>query len=314
MTPTSTPPRPPRLAVDPRMRQRVIDVKRAQGRRRLRVVIAVGCAVAVVAAMTGLIYSPVLAVRHIRVSGNAQLSTAQLLDTAGLAHHPLMVDVDPTAIERCLAAVPMVARSTVRRQWPATVTVSVVERIAVAQVPVAGSPGGGAPGSSGAPSGSSATASTGSSPVDTPGTSLVEAVDGTGRVLSGPRPATTRLPILTGLARPGRPGTWMVGGARLAAELAFAAALPGTLTSAVRTVTDTITSGLVGVVVGPGATRPTQVVVGDPDRLPAKVTALVTLLAQVPLATVQTVDIRVPDRPVLTPARSGSTVSTTPGG
>ncbi|MGH9059449.1 MAG: cell division protein FtsQ/DivIB, partial [Acidimicrobiales bacterium] len=135
-------PRPPRPArtvpVDPRMRQRLIDVRRAEGRRRLRVLIAVSCALAALAGAAGIVYSPLLAVRHTRVTGTARVPVATVLGVAGLSHRRLMVDIDPARVEQRLAQVPWVGTAHVRRQWPATVTITIEERTSVAAVAAAG--------------------------------------------------------------------------------------------------------------------------------------------------------------------------------
>jgi hypothetical protein len=56
------------------------------------------------------------------------------------------------------------------------------------------------------------------------------------------------------------------------------------------------------------------VIFGDASQLSAKVTALQTILAQVNLAAVTGIDLRVPDRPVLTGTPQPTNVSSTAGG
>src|ERR1700682_1439022 len=101
---TTAPPAPPglppgtripRLPIDPRIRQRRIEVRRDEGRRRLRFVCVLVVAALVAAAGLGIPPSRLLAVPHVEVSGAAHTSREQVLAAAGLGHGRLMMDVHP---------------------------------------------------------------------------------------------------------------------------------------------------------------------------------------------------------------------------
>jgi cell division septal protein FtsQ len=283
-----------RLPIDPRMRQRLIEVRRAEGRRRLRVVVALVAVLAVVGAAVGTIYSPLLRVRHTRIFGERLVSTASILAASGLDHTQLMVDIAPSSIARRLEAIPRVLNAEVSRQWPGTVAIRITERRAVGLVPAGGG---------------------------------VLLVDASGRVLTGPQtalaPGDSVLPLLIGVlplsqARIPVAGSWLpgtIGGSgggslpvagapqqpgaagRAAAILQLAASMPPVLARVIRSI-NWSSDGLTATA---GNTR-AAVVFGDVSQLAAKMAALQAVLTTVQLARVARIDLRVPDRPALTPA------------
>ncbi|MEY2474912.1 MAG: cell division protein FtsQ [Actinomycetota bacterium] len=130
---TSTRPR-----IDPRLQERRIAVKRDEGRRRLRFLIVSAVVVALVGAAAGATRSPLLDIDLIEVSGAEHVAAGTVLRTAGLDRGDLMIDLDPGAAARRIERLSWVAQADVRRQWPGTVQVRVIERRAAAAVPVAG--------------------------------------------------------------------------------------------------------------------------------------------------------------------------------
>ena len=183
--------RPPPM--DPRIRGRRVAVTRAQGRRRLRLLLSVAGVVALGTGALAMLHSPLLSARHVSVVGSHHTSRAAVLRQAGLAGHPPLVDVDGASAARRLEALPWVARASVVRHWPDTVVVDVVERVPVAVVATGN--GGGA------------------------------LVDASGQVL-GRAGSSTALPTLTGVGRAGAPGTTLARRAR--AGLVVAAAVAST--------------------------------------------------------------------------------------
>lgn len=248
---TATTPR-----MDPRLRQRRVEVKRDEGRRRLRFLVVCVVVVALAGAAAGATRSPLLDVDLVDVTGAAHVTPKKVLATAGVSHGDLMVDVDPGAVADRVERLPWVARAEVRRQWPGTVVVHVTERTAAAAVPA---PGGWA------------------------------TVDATGRVLERTVDAPAELgavvdvDAVTGDQVP----------SELRAALEVAAAVPPHLLDRVA-----------GVRPGPdGLELPLRaggvVRFGPPTQMREKLTALATLLDRVE-GRVATIDVRVPDAPVLT--------------
>src|ERR1700722_19617231 len=116
--------------VDPRMRDRWVRARRQEGRRRLRLLVALGAVVAVGAAALGLSQSPLLAVETVRVTGAQLETTSQVGAAAGLNSHPAMLGLDTGAAARRIERLPWVATARVSRQWPHTVRVALNERTA----------------------------------------------------------------------------------------------------------------------------------------------------------------------------------------
>jgi cell division protein FtsQ len=128
-TPTPTPTR-----IDPRLRQRRIDVQRELGRRRLRVVIAITGVVGVVGIVVLAVHSPFLDVDSVRVTGANHVTTAEV-DAAARVHHrqPLLL-LDTGAIARRVEALPWVEHATVTRELPGTLRIAITEYTAASYV------------------------------------------------------------------------------------------------------------------------------------------------------------------------------------
>ena len=301
-TPVPAPTPIPAPRIDPRLRQRWIDARREEGRRRLRLFVATLAVVVLLAAAFGVLHTPLLKVRHVRVSlgvvpAGSGLTAAQILAQAGLNRERLMVDVSAGAEARLVEALPWVATARVERDWPGTIRIAVTERHAVAEV----------------------------DRVSGQAASGFAVLDATGRVLavlparSSPAPSRSAsgsglpvLPRLEGLPAPGAAGTSMLGSAEsggqvAALELATAAALPAALVRRVSTITITAN----GLQLSLGSV---MVLFGDASELAQKVTSLETVLSDVSLAGVHIIDLRVPDRPALTRSQPTASVSTTAGG
>lgn len=125
---TTAEPTSARVPIDPRIRQRRIEVQRAAGRRRLRIlIVGLGVLGAGLAAY-GLTRSPLLDVDAVYVRGAAQTPAAEVVAAAGLDGKRQMTDLDPRQTAARVEALPWVARADVHRDWPGAVQISVVER------------------------------------------------------------------------------------------------------------------------------------------------------------------------------------------
>lgn len=304
--------------VDPRIARRWVEARRQEGRRRLRILIGVLCLGGVAALVVGSLYTPIFEVSQVRVAlsgapGAANAVTAtQVKAEAGLDGHPLMIDLNPAAVERRLDANPLLGAARVVKHWPATVTVAVAERSALAQVTGAGGAG-------------------------------YVPVDATGRVLGPPTAApATGLPVVQDGGPVPSTGGWIPGSAgptadpaaapsslvdmtaasdssnvprAPAAALAFLEALPAGLRGAVQSVTAGSGPDISLTVVPPGTAAGTIAVdLGDGSQLGAKVTAFETLLEQADLAGVTSLDLSVPTRPAATMAPTSSGSGSAAGG
>lgn len=303
-----------RPRIDPRIAQRWVEARRQEGRRRLRILIVVAALAGLAGLGIGSLYTPLFALRHLRVAatGAAVVGVGRIETEAGLLHHPLMIDVHPGAIARRLDADPLLGAAKVTKRWPSTVSVSVVERSALAQVAV----------------------SKGS-------TTAYVLVDETGRVLGTAGARIPGLALIQGVGPVPATGGWISGAPGPAAvpgsspdalvdmnaasdapdvprgasvALAVLQALPAGLRPTVQSVTIGGTSGVSLVIAPPRlASSTVQMVLGDGSQLAAKVTALETLVAQASLSGVSSIDLSVPSRPAAL-TTSGAGAATTGSG
>jgi cell division protein FtsQ len=250
--------------MDPRIRARRIAVKRAEGRRRLRILATGLGLVAMVGLALMAVRSPLVSVRHVTVQGADHTPMPRVIAAAGLQGHRLMFDVHPGAVDRRLvASLPWVASASVRRHWPATVEIRLQERSPIATIAASG------------------------------GQSAL--VDATGRILAIGPPAAFDPSLLSiaGLPPAGTPGSWI--GPQAQPALVVAGGLPAPLRARLSQLSVS-PAGEVEGVLAKGAT----VLFGPPTDLAEKFLALSTLLDRVDLKGVAGIDVRLPDAPVLT--------------
>lgn len=246
--------------LDPRIRRRRIEVRREEGRRRLRVLVAVVSACALAGAGWSLTRSALLDVDRVHVRGAGHTPVAAVLDAAGVRPGDPMTGVGERRVAGRVARLPWVGRVRVRRTWPGTVLITVKERSPVA----------------------AAAARDGAWML----------VDRDGRLLERVPAAPPGLPLLTGLAPATDAGTALPPEARPA--LGVAAALSPELRTRVAGVQRMPSGDLELGLVPQGVVR-----LGPPDQVGEKLLALTTVLGKVDLRGVAVVDVRVPSAPVV---------------
>lgn len=254
----------PAVTVDPRMRSRRIDVRRAAGRRRLqRLTIALGV-LALVVSVAAVTRSPLLDVDHVTVEGAAGERAGAVRAAAGLAADQPLVSLDGAAVAGRVEELPWVASARVGRSWPSTVRIEVTERRVVALVPVTGD--------------------------------HVALVDAGGHVVSiepvsGAAEGTAggSLPVIRGVEGVVAEGRRLGREARdaLAVAAAMADRMPGRVAS--------LSTDLDAELVAGGVVR-----FGSAQDLAEKVTAVETVLVDVDVSCMALLDVRVPDSPALT--------------
>ena len=117
------------------------EVKRAEGRRRLRVLIAAVTLAGLLAGGWGLSRSALLDVDRVMISGVGGVRAGLVRQTAGVAEGAPMIDIDPGDLERAVAGLAWVEEARVQRDWPGTVDIRVTPRVPVAVAPAGdGSP------------------------------------------------------------------------------------------------------------------------------------------------------------------------------
>ena len=301
------------LRMDPRIARRWVEVRRAQGRRRLRVLAAIGSAFLVVALFFGSLYTPLFKVRHVRVSVQGSIPTSEVARLSRITGHTLMIRVNDSTVERRLDAVARLGDARVSTHWPGTVSIRVAVRHAVAVI------------AESAPS-------------------QWAEVDATGRVIATVSVRPAGLPQLLGVGTAPAVGQWLAGSvgssaaippsgqapladmnatsdsqsvpAGAAALLAIAAAVPLQVGESIGSMTTSNPGALTLTVAATrGSAGPITVMLGDGSQLAKKLTALTTLLTQADLSGVNAVDLTVPDRPAaLTVQKTPYSLSTHAGG
>ncbi|HUP69110.1 MAG TPA: FtsQ-type POTRA domain-containing protein [Acidimicrobiales bacterium] len=259
--------------MDPRFRQRWVEARRQEGRRRFRVLVGITAVTVVGCAGWAATGSFVLDLDRVVVEGAVHTAPDDARFASGLRVGEPMLDIDEGAARRGVEALPWVREATVLRHWPGHVRIRLTEREPVAVTEAE------------------------------PGAFAV--IDGTGRVLEWSAASPPGLPVLAGLPPAGRPGTTL--GVDGVATLRVAVALPAELRARTAGLAPAPGSGgEVELRLNPEG----MVRLGPPEDLDAKFTAIRAVLAQVDLRNLAVLDVRRPENPVLTRRETAVKVST----
>lgn len=136
MPPSATSTRPPREIppIDPRIRARRIEVQRQTGRRRLQRLVDLAALVVVALGFAGALWTPLLDVDEVLVTGAAHTGAALVLERAGVAPGDPLVTVDLVSVGERIAELPWVAEVHLERGVDGHVSLEVRERTAVASL------------------------------------------------------------------------------------------------------------------------------------------------------------------------------------
>lgn len=126
------------VRINPRIRERRIEVIRQAGRRRLRVLLVVSIVLSTAGLAFLAVTSPMLDVDRITVTGAQHVTAAQVRAASGVRMHDHLLFVDLGKATRRLEQLPWVRTATVRRDLPGTLRISVSEYTPVAYVRVPG--------------------------------------------------------------------------------------------------------------------------------------------------------------------------------
>jgi len=259
--------------MDPRFRQRWVESRRTEGRRRFRVLVGITAAVALGVGGWASTGSSLLDLDRIVVAGAVHTPTDEARLASGLRRGERLLDVDLRGARRGVETLPWVDTASISKRWPGEVRIRVVERRPVAFT------------------------------ISQAGNAAI--VDGTGRVLEWADVPPPGLGALTGLPPAGPAGTSLT--PEGVAALTVAVALPHELRA--RTAGVLPADGVRGEVdirLSPdGVVR-----LGPPDDLQRKFDAIRAVLAQVDLRNLAVLDVRRPESPVLTRQETPVKVST----
>jgi cell division protein FtsQ len=95
--------------------------------------VAVAVALGVVGVVIAVLYTPLLGVRSVSVTGLRGLTSQQVIAAAKVPSGAPMATLDTGAIGARVATLPMVAAVDVSREWPDTIVIAVTERAAIAE-------------------------------------------------------------------------------------------------------------------------------------------------------------------------------------
>lgn len=250
-----------RPTIDPRIRQRRVAVRREEGRRRLRLLVGVVTVSGLVLGGWGATRSPLLDVDGIDLVGASRTPREELVAASGIRFGQAMVDIDEAGAVAGVSSLPWVLSASVARRWPDSVVIEIVERNPVAAAPAAGD-----------------------------GWAVVDAM---GQVLALQASSPSDLLALDGIAAAGPPGSAL--GESAVALLAVAAAVPADLRPRVSAV-QADEQGGVALRLSPAGT----VRLGPPRQLEEKFRAALTVLGRIDTQSLSTLDVRIPESPVLT--------------
>ena len=246
--------------MDPRLRQRWIETRRREGRRRLRVAVGVLAVVVVAGGSWGATRSPVLDVDRVVVEGAARSGARLVAEASAVRRGQPLLDVDRGAAAHRVGALPWVLRAEVRRDWPGTVRIRVTERVPVA--------------------------------VTRADSDRWALLDRSARVLAVVPAPPLGLALVDGLPEAGAPGTRL--GDRAAEALGVVTALPPALSP--RVVGVAVGDEGLSLRLAPQG----EVRLGPAEAVDDKLRAALSVLGVVDGRTVATLDVRIPAAPVLT--------------
>jgi cell division protein FtsQ len=115
-------------AVDPRIRERRVAVVRAQGRRRLRWLVAIVGLVVLVAGGWLVTQSTLLDVDHVRVTGSQRVPAGDVRRAGGVRPGEAILFVDTAGAERRVEQLPWVGDAQATRHLPGELEIRVTER------------------------------------------------------------------------------------------------------------------------------------------------------------------------------------------
>ncbi|MDY7104522.1 MAG: FtsQ-type POTRA domain-containing protein, partial [Actinomycetota bacterium] len=249
------------VVVDPRFAERRAAVAGERLRRRRNRLLGVVLLLAAVAGAYALTRSPMLDVDRIMVAGGVETSDEEVLAAAGIDPGEQMLDLDLAEARGRVERLPWVEGARLSRSWPGTVRIVVTERTPIAQI------------------------------ADDAGAWYK--LDVTGRILDRTTAPAGDLYTVAGVVEGAVPGGHLATGASrpLAVLDSLGPAAAGRV-SHVRYVDD---DQVELVLLPEGSVR-----FGEVDEVDEKIVALETVLVRVDDTCLDTIDVRVPDAPVVT--------------
>ncbi len=252
------------------------EIRRREGARRLRVVLALTVVSLMAVSAIGVLNSDLADVDTVAVVGNDRTPSADVVAATGIQAGQPLLDLDLSTAEAGVEALPWIRRSTVERRFNGEIVVTVSEREPVLALPV------------------TVAEAAGSAVARGPGRYVL--IDRLGQQLDVvPERPDGYLPI-NGIEASGRPGESAP--QETGPVLSLVQSLPAQLLADVEALT--VIDGHIHLELTTGG----RANLGDGSLLGEKIQALETVLARVDLQCVELIDLRVPSAPAVLRAES----------
>jgi cell division protein FtsQ len=128
----------PEARIDPRIEERLIEVQREAGRRRLRILLVVSCVLSTLGLAYLIVMSPFLDVDRVVITGERHVTPAQVRAAARVHRGDHLLFLDTGAVARRIERIPWVRKAAVARDLPGTLRVTIAEYRPAAYVRVGG--------------------------------------------------------------------------------------------------------------------------------------------------------------------------------
>ena len=126
------------LAGNDRFAGRRQEIRRQQGARRLRIVLALAAVSLLAVSAIGLVNSEALDVDRVSVTGSARTPTARIVEVSGIRGGQPLLELDLASAERAVQDLPWIRKAQIERGFDGEVTITVEEREPVTALPAAG--------------------------------------------------------------------------------------------------------------------------------------------------------------------------------
>jgi cell division protein FtsQ len=126
----------PQARMNPRIEERLIEVQREAGRRRLRIMLIVSCVLSAAGLAYLVVMSPFLNVDRVAITGERHVTPARIRAAARVHRGDHLLFVDAGAVARRVEQIPWVRKAVVDRDFPGTLRIRIAEYMPAAYVRV----------------------------------------------------------------------------------------------------------------------------------------------------------------------------------
>ena len=124
-----------KMGIDPRIRERRNKVARSKGRKRLYLIVTVFIVIGGYFAVRALLRMSMFSVQKIEVSGSTHYSSAALISQSGIPLGYPLTEVNPQSVVQRIEQLSWNGAVIVKKRWPSTLQIFVRNRVALSAVP-----------------------------------------------------------------------------------------------------------------------------------------------------------------------------------